>query len=100
MLPGQGDTEYKKVLQRDLVPVFADFKPQVILVSSGFDGHIEDNMSDIKLTTEGFTWIIKTIVDMAAEYAQGRLISVLEGGYSIRRLPELARNHVEVLLSG
>ena len=100
MLPGQGDTEYKKVLQRDLVPVFADFKPQVILVSSGFDGHIEDNMSDIKLTTEGYTWIIKTIVDMAAEYAQGRLISVLEGGYSIRRLPELARNHVEVLLSG
>ena len=100
MLPGQGDTEYKKVLQRDLVPVFADFKPQVILVSSGFDGHIEDNMSDIKLTTEGFTWIIKTIVDMAAEYAQGRLMSVLEGGYSIRRLPELARNHVEVLLSG
>ena len=100
MLPGQGDTEYKKVLQRDLVPVFADFKPQVILVSSGFDGHIEDNMSDIKLTTEGFTWIIKTIVDMAAEYAQGRLISILEGGYSIRRLPELARNHVEVLLSG
>jgi acetoin utilization deacetylase AcuC-like enzyme len=57
-------------------------------------------MSDIKLTTEGYTWIIKTIVDMASEYAQGRLISVLEGGYSIRRLPELARNHVEVLLSG
>jgi acetoin utilization deacetylase AcuC-like enzyme len=100
MLPGQGDTEYKKVLQRDLVPVFADFKPQVILVSSGFDGHIEDNMSDMKITTDGFTWIIKTIVDMAAEYAQGRLISVLEGGYSIRRLPELARNHVKVLLNG
>jgi acetoin utilization deacetylase AcuC-like enzyme len=100
MLPGQGDTEYKKVLQRDLVPVFADFKPQVILVSSGFDGHIEDNMSDMKITTDGFTWIIKTIVDMAAEYSQGRLISVLEGGYSIRRLPELARNHVKVLLNG
>ncbi len=100
MLPGQGDSEYKQILQRDLMPVFADFKPQVILVSSGFDGHIEDNMSDIKLTTEGFTWIIKKIVEMAAEYARGRLISVLEGGYSIKRLPELARNHVEVLLNG
>lgn len=100
MLPGQGDSEYKQILQRDLMPVFADFKPQVILVSSGFDAHIEDNMSDIKLTTEGFTWIIKKIVEMAAEYAQGRLISVLEGGYSIKRLPELARNHVEVLLNG
>ena len=100
MLPGQGDKEYKQILQRDLVPAFADFKPQVILVSSGFDGHIEDNMSDIKLTTDGYTWIIKMIVELAAEHAQGRLISVLEGGYSIRRLPELARNHVEVLLSG
>ena len=98
MLPGQGDKDYKQILQRDLVPAFADFKPQVILVSSGFDGHIEDNMSDIKLTTEGYTWIIKMIVELAAEHAQGRLISVLEGGYSIRRLPELARNHVKILL--
>jgi acetoin utilization deacetylase AcuC-like enzyme len=98
ILPGQGDKEYKQILQRDLVPAFADFKPQVILVSTGFDAHIEDNMSDIKLTTEGFTWIIKMIVELAAELAQGRLISVLEGGYSIRRLPELARNHVKVLL--
>ena len=100
MLPGQGDKEYKQILQRDLVPVFADFKPQVILVSTGFDGHIEDNMSDIKLTTEGFTWVIKMIVELAAEHAQGRLISVLEGGYSIRRLPELARNHIKILLDG
>ncbi len=99
MLPGQGDTEYQQILQRDLVPVFADFKPQVILVSAGFDAHIEDNMSDIKLTTDGFTWVIEKLVEMAAEYAQGRLISVLEGGYSIRRLPELARNHVKVLLN-
>lgn len=98
MLPGQGDNEYKQTLQRDLVPAFKDFKPQVILVSSGFDAHIEDNMSDIKLTTAGFTWIIKLIVELAAEHAQGRLISVLEGGYSIRRLPELARNHVKILL--
>lgn len=98
MLPGQGDTEYKQIMQRDLVPVFAEFKPQVVLVSAGFDGHIEDNMSDIKLTTDAFTWIIKMIVELASEHARGRLISVLEGGYSIRRLPELARNHVKVLL--
>ena len=98
LLPGQGDTEYKKLLQRDLFPAFAEFKPEVILVSTGFDAHRDDNMSDMKLSTEGFSWIIEKMVEMAAEYAQGRLISVLEGGYSIRRLPELARNHVNVLL--
>ena len=99
MLPGQGDKEYIQTLQRDLLPAFEEFKPQVILVSSGFDAHIEDNMSDIKLTTDGFTWIIEKIAEMAAAHAEGRLISVLEGGYSIRRLPELARNHVKVLLN-
>jgi acetoin utilization deacetylase AcuC-like enzyme len=57
-------------------------------------------MSDIKLTTEGFSWIIEKIVEMANWYAQGRLISILEGGYSIKRLPELACKHVEVLLNG
>ncbi len=99
VLPGQGDKEYKALMQRDLFPAFEDFKPEVILVSSGFDAHIDDNMSDIKLTTEGFSWIIEKIVEMADRYSQGRLISILEGGYSIRRLPELARNHVEILLN-
>jgi len=100
VLPGQGDKEYKHLLQRDLFPAFADFKPEVILVSSGFDAHIDDNMSDVKLTTACFSWIIEKIVEMAAWYAKKRLISVLEGGYSIKRLPELARNHVEILLNG
>ena len=99
VLPGQGDKEYKLLLQRDLFPAFADFKPEVLLVSSGFDAHIDDNMSDIKLTTQGFSWIIEKINEMAVGYAKGRLISVLEGGYSIKRLPELARNHIEVLLN-
>ncbi len=100
VLPGQGEKEYKQLLQKDLFPAFAEFKPEVILVSSGFDAHIDDNMSDIKLTTEGFSWIIEKIVGLANQYAQGRLISVLEGGYSIKRLPELTRNHVEALLKG
>ena len=99
VLPGNGDAEYKQLLQKDLFPAFADFKPEVILVSSGFDAHVDDNMSDIELTTEGFTWIIEKIVEMASWYSKGKLISVLEGGYSLRRLPELARNHVAVLLN-
>jgi acetoin utilization deacetylase AcuC-like enzyme len=100
VLPGQGDEAYKQLLQRDLFPAFADFKPEVILVSTGFDAHIDDNMSDIRLTTEAFSWIIRRIVEMAKWYALGRLISILEGGYSIKRLPELARNHIEILLNG
>ena len=98
VLPGQGDKEYKEVLQRDLFPAFEEFKPEVILVSAGFDAHIDDDMSDIKLSTEGFSWIMENIVGMADRYSGGRLISILEGGYSLSRLPELATNHIKILL--
>ena len=99
VLPGNGDSEYKRLIKRDLSPAFESFKPEVIIVSTGFDGHADDDMSDIKLSTEAFSWIIKSLVQMADKYSNGRLISILEGGYSLKRLPELAKNHVEILLN-
>jgi acetoin utilization deacetylase AcuC-like enzyme len=98
VLPGQGDEEYRQYIRRDLLPSFESFRPEVILVSTGFDAHIEDDMSDVKLSTDAFTWLIETALDLAAKYAGGRLISVLEGGYCLKRLPELAENHVRALL--
>ena len=100
VLPGQGDKEYMDLVQRDFVPAFKQFNPEVILVSAGFDAHKDDEMSDINLSTDGFSWIMKTIMEMARQSAKGRIISVLEGGYCLRRLPELAANHVEILLNG
>jgi acetoin utilization deacetylase AcuC-like enzyme len=100
VLPGQGDEEYRQYLKRDLLPAFAHFRPEVILVSMGFDAHKDDDMSDINLSTEAFTWMMEYVVDMAGTYCNGRVISILEGGYSLKRLPELAKNHVQVLLNG
>jgi len=98
VLPGQGDEEYKRLMKKDLFPAFDEFKPQAILVSTGFDAHRDDEMSDIKLSTEGFSWIMQKIVELADRHSDGKIISILEGGYSLRRLPELAANHVEILL--
>jgi len=98
VLPGEGDEAYKELMQRDLFPSFASFKPEVILVSAGFDAHVDDDMSNINLSTEGFSWISRSLVELAETYANGRLISILEGGYALQRLPELIRNHVEILL--
>jgi acetoin utilization deacetylase AcuC-like enzyme len=100
VLPGVGDDEWKRLIERDMVPAFADFRPEFILVSAGFDAHRDDDMSDIKLTTECYSWIMTRLVELAAQHAAGRLISVLEGGYSLKRLPELACNHLEILLNG
>jgi acetoin utilization deacetylase AcuC-like enzyme len=98
-LPGWGDEDYKKLIENDLLPAFERFAPEVVITSTGFDAHVDDDMSDIKISTEGFSWIMKKTFDMAEKYAKGRLISVLEGGYSLARLPELAKNHVEILLN-
>ena len=55
-------------------------------------------MSDVNLTTEGYSWMTRAVVQLAEKHCDGRLISVLEGGYCLHRLPELAANHVKILL--
>ena len=75
------------------------FQPEVLLVSAGFDAHVDDEMADMKLSTEWFTWIMEKIMQLADRHCQGRLISVLEGGYALNRLGELAAGHVRALLN-
>jgi len=100
VLPGQGDDVYEQLILNDLLPAFERFKPEVIIVSTGFDGHRDDDMSDVSLSTEGYSWIMETIMKLGNQYAAGRVISVLEGGYCLDRLGELAANHVRILLNG
>lgn len=98
LLPGQTDDDYRACIQRDLIPAIEMFNPEVLMVSAGFDAHVDDTMSDVNLSTEGYTWMIRTVKQLADRYCGGRLVSVLEGGYCLERLPELAANHVKVLL--
>ncbi len=98
VLPGQSDDVYQSFFESDLFPSFEKFKPQVLLVSIGFDAHAEDDMADINVTTEGYTRMMQTAMRLAVQYCDGRLISILEGGYCLERLPELGANHVRVLL--
>jgi acetoin utilization deacetylase AcuC-like enzyme len=98
MLPGQGDDDYRKMIEKDLLTAFEAFRPEIIIASTGFDAHIDDDLADMKLSTKGFSWIMEQIVELAETDAEGRLLSVLEGGYALHRLPELAKNHVDILL--
>ena len=99
VLPGQGDEEYQKLIENDLIPVFDQYKPQFLLISAGFDAHMDDVMSGVKLSTAGYSWMMEKIMDLAEKYADGKIVSVLEGGYSLARLPELVLNHIQILLS-
>lgn len=97
-LPGQGDDVYEQFFENDLKPAMEAFRPEFILLSAGFDAHEEDDLADMRVTTEGYSRMMRTVVQLAEKYTDGRIISTLEGGYCLKRLPELAANHVKLLL--
>ena len=96
ILPGKGDDEYQKKIMQDMVPAFEKFQPEVILLSAGFDAHGSDLMSGTNLSTGGYDFITEKIVDLVNTYAQGRVISILEGGYNLQILPVLVQNHIKI----
>jgi acetoin utilization deacetylase AcuC-like enzyme len=87
-LPPLTDHEsYLKAVREIAVPIAEQYKPQIILVSNGFDGHHLDPISSLQLTATTYREIIKTAMELANELCGGRLVVTLEGGYSLEALP-------------
>ena len=93
-----GDSEYIRAYRDILVPVAQRFKPQLILVSAGYDNHWADSLSMMQLTVDGFANIVSIIKDLADELCQGRLLISLEGGYHLTALSHSIKATLEVLL--
>ncbi len=83
---GQGDEEYAAIFQRILVPIAREYKPQVILVSAGFDIARGDPLADMQVTSAGFARLTEMLLDVSAEFCPGRLVFTLEGGYALDSL--------------
>lgn len=88
---------YRQVVSERWLPALRDFRPELILISAGFDGHREDEMGQFKLVEADYAWITQQLVEQAAESAQGRIISFLEGGYNLSALGRSAVAHIRVL---
>lgn len=97
ILPGRGDNDYRKKLTEDLIPAFKRFQPQAMLISAGFDAHVSDLMSGVNLTTDGYDFVSELIMNLANTLTDGKLVSVLEGGYNLQMLPLLVENHIKHL---
>lgn len=98
MMPGSGDAEYRRAYDEQFIPAARAFAPQFILISCGFDAHRADPLAHIMLETSSFEWLTRDTLELADECCQGRVISVLEGGYDLDVLGECAVVHVEELL--
>jgi acetoin utilization deacetylase AcuC-like enzyme len=98
MEAGEGDDEYRAVFHRALVPAADRFRPEFVLISAGFDAHKDDPLAGMGLTEEGYADLTRIVTGIATRYAQGRILSSLEGGYNLGALARSVDAHIKVLL--
>ncbi|HEY1059598.1 MAG TPA: histone deacetylase family protein [Limnobacter sp.] len=97
--PGAGRDEVKAAIEAHWLEAIDRFKPQLVLVSAGFDAHEGDPLADLCLTTEDYGWLTHFLKRVADEYCEGRLVSTLEGGYELDALADSVHAHVQALMS-
>jgi acetoin utilization deacetylase AcuC-like enzyme len=95
---GTSRDRYLAQFARALETLAAKFKPQLVLLSAGFDAHREDPVGSLGLETEDFEYLTAAVLDTAAAHCEGRIVSVLEGGYNPQRLAECVEVHLAGLL--
>ena len=96
---GTDDAGYLYALNNLLVPVACEFKPEFVLLSAGFDPHIDDPLASMKVTSHGFGLFTDVIKEIAAENSNGRFVIALEGGYNLSAIAESASAVFHSLLS-
>ena len=82
---------------RDWLPALERFRPQLIVISAGFDAHRDDDMSQLLWTEADYAWVTQQLVDVAQRHCRGRIVSTLEGGYDLNSLARSVLAHVKVL---
>ncbi len=98
LTPGADDQVYQGVFERTVLPTLDAFRPQHVLISAGFDAAEEDPLGHMRLTSGMFRWMTAAIRSVAERHADGRVLSVLEGGYDLDGLGRGAAAHVEALV--
>lgn len=98
LAPGTGSVEFRRLWQERLLPAIDTFAPELILVSAGFDAHRLDPLADLNLCAADYRWITLELTQLADRHAPGRIVSTLEGGYSLTALRECSVAHVDALL--
>ncbi|MFP7723478.1 histone deacetylase family protein [Lysobacter sp. A3-1-A15] len=95
--PGAGSTEFRRAWSETLLPALDGFRPQLVLVSAGFDGHSLDPLAQLQLEAADYAWLTGELVAIALRHCQGRIVSMLEGGYDLQALAECSVAHFGAL---
>ncbi len=94
-----GGAELGAAVEELWLPALDDFAPQLLLISAGFDGHVEDDLAQWNLLEADYSWLTAVLRGVAERHAQGRVLSVLEGGYALHALGRSVVAHLKALLA-
>src|SRR6202047_5282961 len=98
--PGDGREAFRAAFESRILPRLRDFRPELVIISAGFDAHMRDPLASINLDESDFVWATPKIMDIADQCADGRIVSLLEGGYDLRALGSSVAAHVTALMRG
>jgi acetoin utilization deacetylase AcuC-like enzyme len=98
MRPGDGSEIFRNAFETAILPRLEDFRPDLIVISAGFDAHTRDPLANINLTEADFGWATKKLMDAADRHARGRIVSLLEGGYDLEGLARSVEAHLGALM--
>jgi acetoin utilization deacetylase AcuC-like enzyme len=97
LAPGSGSEAFRKAFVERCLPALEAHRPEIVFISAGFDAHREDPLANLNLGDADYAWVTTQIGEVAARYAGGRMVSTLEGGYSLPALGRSAAAHVRSL---
>jgi len=98
--PGDGGEAFREAVETVILPRLRDFRPGLIVISAGFDAHMRDPLASLNLVEADFAWATRKFMEVADASAEGRLVSVLEGGYDLEGLSASVAAHVTALMHG
>src|SRR5438874_895131 len=97
--PMSGSTEFRLAMTRTILPALDAFRPEIVLISAGFDAHRSDPLAQLALDEGDYVWVTEQLLEIAGRHAEGRVVAALEGGYNLGALSSSVAAHLRVLMS-
>src|SRR5437764_4955884 len=98
--PGDGGEQFREAMETSILPRLEEFRPDLVIISAGFDAHMRDPLANLNFLEPDYTWVTQRLMELADRHANGRVVSVLEGGYDLEGLSKSVAAHVTALMRG
>jgi acetoin utilization deacetylase AcuC-like enzyme len=98
--PGDGGDQFREAMETAILPRLESFGPDLVIISAGFDAHMRDPLANLNFLEPDYAWVTQKLMELADRHAEGRVVSLLEGGYDLEGLAKSVAAHVTALMRG